>query len=265
MGNFLMLQNPRNNGFAAGCNLGIAAALDRNAQFVWLLNNDAQICPGAYEALKECAAERPRAIIGATVVDAENRTHIQAAGGVRYCPATTWMTPAHAGEPLEATPQLSEPRMDYIYGASVFLPAAFFRAHEGLDEMVFLYFEELDLCRRAMSEGYALHWCRRCVVLHQGGAATGVTTGRVDTSNAIACFHETRSSVLFTRKHYPWLLPVVLLVRTLGKSCFLAWRRQWALIPSVFRGALQGLGSRPASRTRLQNVRNPLPSRTQDV
>ena len=50
-----------NLGFAGGNNVGIRRALDRGANWVLLLNNDAEVEPGLVEALAAAADARPDA------------------------------------------------------------------------------------------------------------------------------------------------------------------------------------------------------------
>jgi hypothetical protein len=248
----VIIQNSGNHGFAAGCNAGIRLALQRDGTgHIWLLNNDALPEPGALQALLGCAAEHPDAVLGATVID----THaadgdgpvLQLAGGVRYNPFTTCIHPAHAGAPLNRAEALPEPALDYIYGASLFAPAELFHRAGLLDEAFFLFYEELDLCRRALALGHTLQWCRDARVGH----AVSESVGRPDEASreqgGVAAFHEARSLVLFTRKHHPWMLPFTLAARLLAKPLVLAGRGEWHCIGPVFRGVYDALSGRPHS------------------
>lgn len=238
-----VVHNGGNQGFAAGCNVGVRMALGRSAtRYVWLLNNDARPGPEALEALVREAGAHPRALLGATVVEA--RTHggrLQLAGGAAYSPATTRFFPQHSGVLLADVPSLPEPRLDYVYGASLFAPVDMFRDIGLLDEMFFLFYEELDLCRRACRAGYSLWWCRECVVTHEVSAAVG-RKGTASIEQArLAAFHEARSTVLFTRKHYPLVLPLVLVFRTAGKLAVLLARGEWNLVGPSLSGLVNGL------------------------
>ena len=123
-----VIQNSENRGFAAGCNVSIRKALQRKADYVWLLNNDTKVTPGALEALLDCAQKYPKAILGATVVEMDRPDIIQVAGGVKYNPWTTVIKQAYAGQPTNTTHSLPEPTIDYIYGASFLDTNKLFRA-----------------------------------------------------------------------------------------------------------------------------------------
>lgn len=237
-----VIHNPGNRGFAAGCNAGLRAALPQaSLTHAWLLNNDATVEAGALKALESMAATHSRAVLGASVVDADKSDKLQVAGGVAYCPATSRIRPAHAGEPLASATALPEPRLDYVYGASLYLPLQLVREAGLLDEGYFLYCEELDLCRRAQALGYSLAWCRECVVRHEVGGSIGREDTGTNTQLAMATWHEARSTLRFTRRHHPALLPTVLAARLLAKPLFLAARGRWRLIPAALGGALAGL------------------------
>ena len=63
------IRNAANLGFAAGCNVGIAAARDLGAVHVVLLNNDTIVSPGFAEPLVEALERDPRAgVAGGTIL-----------------------------------------------------------------------------------------------------------------------------------------------------------------------------------------------------
>ncbi|MEZ7196959.1 glycosyltransferase family 2 protein [Pseudodesulfovibrio karagichevae] len=239
-----LIQGGGNRGFAAGCNAGLRAVSGNGGiTHTWLLNNDAALGPGSLSALAACAASHPRAIIGATVVHADAPDRLQAAGGVRYLPASSRIRPAHEGASLGDVPYLADPRLDYIYGASMLIPMQAVRAVGMLDEGFFLFYEEVDYCTRAQAAGFRLQWCRDCVIRHEQGASTG-REGKASAERlALTAYHEARSTVRFTRRHHPALLPSVLAARLFAKPLFLAFRRQWRSIPAALRGVLAGLAA----------------------
>src|SRR5262249_56231778 len=64
-----------NRGFAGGSSAGISRALERAADWVLLLNNDAVAEPGLAAALERAAEERPRAgILACKVLFEDGRT-----------------------------------------------------------------------------------------------------------------------------------------------------------------------------------------------
>lgn len=67
--------SPANLGFAAGVNRGIAAILARWPQaWVFLLNNDAEVLPGAIDKLRQALEAEPAAVISFPLIDQGGRT-----------------------------------------------------------------------------------------------------------------------------------------------------------------------------------------------
>src|SRR5688572_20313394 len=78
-----LVRKAENLGFAGGSNVGVARALERGAQFVMLLNNDATVEPGAIEALASYLEARPASGLVSPLILDESGERIWAAGGVR--------------------------------------------------------------------------------------------------------------------------------------------------------------------------------------
>lgn len=235
-----VVQNAENRGFAAGCNTGIRRAQTLCADYVWLLNNDTEARPDALAALLRCAGKHPRAVIGSTVVEMERPDVIQVAGGFKYNPWTTVIRPAYAGNRLSDTPRLEIPPFDYIYGASIFVSTKLLAEVGFLNEIYQLYYEELDFCLKARYVGAELIWCRDSIVKHTGGAplrSPKDTQGQ----SPLAAYHESRSTIIYTRRHHSRKLAMVLLVRAAGKAVCLFYRKEWRLFKPTFHGLLDGM------------------------
>src|SRR4051812_16711456 len=69
-----------NLGFAAGNNVGLRRALERGADWVLLLNNDATVEPGLADALSAAAAARPDAGLLACKILHADGSGVQYAG-----------------------------------------------------------------------------------------------------------------------------------------------------------------------------------------
>lgn len=236
-----VIQNQKNEGFAAGCNTGIKHALKLKYKYVWLLNNDTVVSSGTLSSLYNCALKHKHAIIGSTVIDMAPPEKIQAAGGVTYNSWTSVITPVHAGISSTELDNLQAETMDYIYGASMFIPVELFNKTGLVDEAYFLYYEELDICKRAVDMGWELIWCRESIVKHHGGVATGTKLGDTCATTQFTIFHNARSLILFTRQHYPHKLLTVIPVNILGRLPLLILRKQTGLIIPFLRGLFSGL------------------------
>ncbi|GAB3282151.1 glycosyltransferase family 2 protein [Parahaliea aestuarii] len=204
------IQNSHNLGFAGGMNAGFRAAeIDAPADYYWLLNNDLTLCPGALSALLDATSTDPSvAVWGPTIVHLNSDT-IQCAGGGRYSRLLGMERKYLRGLPLDKVNcyRHRPTRFDFIYGAAMFIRGDIIRAHQGLDESYFLYYEELELARRLGRED-RLDWCCESVVSHQGSDATSRDKGQRARSSYFAAY----SACQYTwRHHRAFLLPMILI------------------------------------------------------
>ncbi|MEA3487106.1 MAG: glycosyltransferase family 2 protein [Thermodesulfobacteriota bacterium] len=235
---FIYIQNKTNLGFAAGNNIGIRLALSEECfDFIWLLNNDTTIHERAVKTLLTYAKDHPgTGIFGSTVVFAARVETVQCAGGCRYNPLTTIFRPALGGENLDKVlAGNNSPRLDYIYGASMFVRAEVFERIGLLNEEYFLFYEELDFCQRCKRAGFEIGWCLDSIVYHKNSKTIGQPGSTEKGKVALANYHENLSTLIYTRRFHPRLLPFAGTFRFFGKLAFIAKRKDWYLIRPLLR------------------------------
>lgn len=210
----ILVQTGTNRGFAGGSNVGIRVAIAAaDAEFVWLLNNDTVVDPGALSHLVRRMKEKPGAgICGSTILYYYRPQVVQALGGSTY---SRWFARiGHIGSGLSAgqlpDTRYVESRLRYVMGASMMVRTELFNRIGLLDERYFLYFEELDLATRAKGS-YELAYSRESVVYHKEGASIGTSTLKGKRPSALAQQYASRNRILFTRTHFPpAIVPVVM-------------------------------------------------------
>jgi len=231
---FVLIQTGANLGFAGGNNVAIRYALTtQQYEYLWLLNNDTVVDANALSALYEYAALHPQiALLGSTVVDYYQRDRVQCAGGCRYWPLLTIFKPVFGGQPVSWVMQYNVPiRLDYVFGAAMFLRVAAAQKVGLLNEEYFLYYEELDYSQRLKPQGYQIGWCQKSLVYHKGSASIG----SVRENKQLANYYENLSTLKYTANFYPRWLPLVMLSRFVGKSFALISRRDFYLFAPLFR------------------------------
>ena len=199
-----------NLGFAGGCNVGIRYALARvDAGFVWLLNNDTVVEPGAMRAMVERLRARPDAgQCGSRIHYYHAPDAVQYAGGIRYNRWFSLVRPIGRGVAAPAA-EAVERRMDAVAGASLMATRAFIEAVGLLHEEYFLYFEELDWATRARGR-FRMVYAPDSVVYHREGRSIGSSddpSRRSDTSD----YYAMRNRLCFTRRFFPAQVPTVYL------------------------------------------------------
>lgn len=175
----VVLENPRNLGFAAAVNIGAAVG---EAPWVLLLNNDAELRPGALGALLEALRADPGAAgAGPRILHAEG--HLELSVGRTMSPwnearfkALEWLYADGRG------PAAGHVRRRYrhrrrarsLTAACLLLRRRAWRQVGGMDEDFFLYAEDVDLCRRLTDRGWHLLYVPEAVVTHLRGASSDV-------------------------------------------------------------------------------------------
>ena len=164
---------PANRGYAAAGNLGIKVALEREAQFVWLLNNDIVAPPDTLCKLVSATRDVGVGMVGSVLRYMDKPDELQAWGGGSVARSSGYAThfrgPSALGEGA------------FLTFASVLLRSEMLEEIGLLDEGYFMYFEDSDLCFRARAAGWKLAVAADTAVLHkEGGSATTRKCARVD-------------------------------------------------------------------------------------
>ncbi len=178
---------PLNGGFGWANNQAIRRALADTVppDYLYLLNPDAEVEPGALVRLAAALDERPGAgSAGSLLIDHDGRR----LGSAFRFPTLAREFLRGAGTPLldrllGVAPINVEPQgdaiveADWVTGASVLLRATALRTVGLFDEGFFLYFEEVELMHRLHAAGWGSLFVPASRVRHIGGAATGVVDG----------------------------------------------------------------------------------------
>lgn len=204
-----VLHLPRNGGFSYGNNAAIRRALERGAppRFVWLLNTDTVLRPGALGPLLAFLEQTPEAgLVGSRL---EHPDGTRQASAFRYHSiAGEFETAVQAGFVSRllkrwsvAPPLPNEPaRFDWLSGASLLVRTSVFETVGLLDENYFLYYEETDFCRRAAQKGWSCWYVPESRVVHFVGQSTGVTNSADAIKRRASYWFESRRRY-FIRHH----------------------------------------------------------------
>jgi GT2 family glycosyltransferase len=205
----VLIRTGGNLGFAGGNNVGLRYALARgDFAYIWLLNNDTVVKPDALSWMVRRMSERPDAgICGSLLPYYDAPDTVWTSGGGTF---NHWLAKSCSLDdrrPLrEATARDEiERRMKYVAGASMLASKEFLEDVGLLCEDYFLYYEEPDWCFRGRGR-YALAYARESIVYHK----VGISTARRDAGpDRTAESYFFRAQLLFTRKFFPFALPLV--------------------------------------------------------
>lgn len=187
-----LIRNPDNQGFAGGCNTGIAAALADGAEAVFLLNNDALVRPATLGALVAASRAHPGAVLGAVVLY-KGSDQLQFFGSRTDAStgAPEWFR--QPGDSAELQSELIP--TDFVFGAALFAPACVFERVGLFDNRFFLTYEETDWCYRARVAGSDCLIVRDAVVEHVGSASLGAA------SSPLQAYFLQRNRLLFWERN----------------------------------------------------------------
>lgn len=218
-----------NCGFAGGCN---ALAAGSAAEQLLFLNPDARILrwPQGLRA--------DGRIVGPALVDANGRHAITYGTQRRLRDEVSlrW---------LRRTPARPRGR-GYVSGAALLVGRDDFTALGGFDEGYFMYYEDIDLCHRAMDTGLQVVLEDDAVVQHIGGHSVGKSAAALRAAH----LRSYRSGRRFhgSRGHALRGYDVLALVDAAARSALRLWRRSsrplaaadWAVVREAARGLLRG-------------------------
>ena len=198
-----VIANTKNTGFASACNQGIARA---RSPYVLLLNPDAVLQLPDLLSLLSFMDRNPRAGMTGPAIGSPNCGWHQA-GGVPTPLRLLAQALLPGWRPSTRVPIVpgSDPfRTDWLCGAVLMMRTAMLEDVGGLDPRFFLYFEETDLCRRAVARGWELWAVGQSVAQHVGGLSARAT-GSPLVDGCIA-EHYFRSRFRYLAKHYGLLV-----------------------------------------------------------
>lgn len=189
-----------NLGFSGGNNLGIRHALAAGAEYVLLLNNDAELLPGAFgELLEALRTAGPEVWAASPKILYRSRPEVIWSAGGRF----DWWR----GLPLDRgwneldQGQYDRPElMSFANACCLLIRASVFREVGFLDDAYFMYFEDAEFAARAGREGARVAYRPAARVLHEVQGTTGSSVGG---SSPMALYYWTRNRPRFISRNVP--------------------------------------------------------------
>ena len=213
----MLVRGATNRGFAGGNNLALGKLLSANASgYACLLNTDMVVAPDALAALvRGIAADPALGAIGGVILDYAKPGLVQSVGGGRI---SRLGMAALAPEGLAASDARCPQDLHYVSGGLLLLSMETLRAVGVMDEDYFLYAEDADWGLRMRRMGYRLGCTLDARVWHKGSAS-------IVAGSPFQDYYVTRATLMFVRRHWPWLAPVALM-NAIGRF----------LLPKLLRG-----------------------------
>ncbi len=204
-----LIRNDTNLGFAAANNRGFEIACGR---YIVLLNSDAFLRPGSLQRSIEHMDANPNVGLGGgRLVGPDNSWQPSArmfpsplnelltmSGLAAKYPKSRFLGRVDRtwADPLEAAP------VDWVPGAFSIVRREVLERVGHFDERFFLYYEEIDLCRRIRAAGYDVWYWPDIVTLHLGGESSKTISHlKMSRTGSQLLLWRMRSQLLYYRKH----------------------------------------------------------------
>jgi len=208
-----LIENRDNRGFAAGNNQAISIA---EGKYIVLLNSDALLRSNALRnALWRMDANPEVGIAGAQLVGRDGSWQPSARSFPSPLNDFLTLTGLSARFPQSrlfgrVDRTYADPReaaeVDWVPGAFSIIRHEAFRQVGAFDEDYFLYYEEVDLCRRFKAAGYKVHYWPEIVVVHLGGESSRTVKHlTLSSAGSQLMLWRMRSALLYYRKNHGYM------------------------------------------------------------
>lgn len=174
---FRFAGNKINGGYANGCNLGVSFA---SGKYILILNPDTVVTEKALEGLVLAARSNPSFIItSCRQVNEKGKQSIawgpfpgvlNLTGFLRALTGTGYKNQIRRKE--DYPPEIFFP--DWISGSVVLISKENYTLIGGFDEDFWMYFEDVDLCKRARNAGGEIAFCTDITIEHNHGGSSRI-------------------------------------------------------------------------------------------
>ena len=170
---FRFIHNEINGGFANGCNLGGKSA---TGEFLLFLNPDTVALESELEKLLIVAKQNPEfGIVSCRQVNERGKESV-ASGPFPHLFNLTGLQrsifKSRKPHTASSTPDITFP--DWISGSVVMIQSEIFRKIGGFDEDFWMYFEDVDLCRRVRNIKLEVAFCNNITIEHNHGGSSRI-------------------------------------------------------------------------------------------
>jgi GT2 family glycosyltransferase len=192
-----IVETGRNLGFAEGNNVGVRLALQRGADYAFLLNNDTEVDPSLLRELVAAAERCPEGgIFAAKIFYHADPARLWYAGAV-------WNDRKMGFEHLHEEGKLKADARgvaatDYACGCALLARSSMLREVGLLDSKFFLTYEETDLCFRARRAGFSCYYVPGAILWHKISASFG------GAESPLIKYFLTRNRLLWGERYLPF-------------------------------------------------------------
>lgn len=242
----------KNLGFAGGHNISIKHALKYDFDYVWLVNSDAVVRPDALEKLIKKMESDPRCGAASPLILAlEDETTIDFCGARHDWLNSTSVSCTSIAEALEM--EKNYPDEMWLMGAAIFLRTKALKEVGLLNEKLFAYYEDNDICARLSKTGWKNIMVFDAVVLHSHPKS------RAHEKGTHYFYLMARNSFFFWLKHTPKKYNRLLRFKLIDRALLMANRLHYQGLKSKCTACLLGILDAQLGRSGAWNLNRKSP------
>lgn len=165
-----LIENKRNLGFAKAVNQALWQA---RGKYVLLLNPDTEVIGNALEKIVEFARKHPEVgVVGGRLIDPDGTIQGSCFHKLTILNAIKEFWLRQKGVFQKYAPKTKKPvEVEAVVGACMLIPKKVIDKVGLFDERYFLYFEDLDFCRRVRGMGLKIYYLPKAEFIHYHGAS----------------------------------------------------------------------------------------------
>ncbi len=203
-----------NLGYAGNNNVGIQAALDQHADWVFVMNEDIILAPDALVNMVAAVQNQPETgIVGPMVYHANEPEVIQSAGG--FLSKKRWDAVHRGFNEKDEGQYAAREYVDWISGCAILVKRDAILQAGLIDQRFFYYWEETEWCTRIAGLGWRVLFVPQSKIWHKG-------VQREYNPSPNVTYYAVRNRLLLLQKHHAplkvWIRTIFFYMRTL-----LAW------------------------------------------
>lgn len=209
----ILLRNEINTGGSGGFDRGIRYTMQKEYQYVVLLDNDILLEDNTILNLFKYIKENPKVgVVGSKICTMDNPDILQEMGSfIDYENKFNVHTPLKSHRDDNSLPEIVV--CDYVPACCMITTNEVLKKVGSFNTDHFIYWDDMDWCTRVKNEGYGIHAINSSRVFHKMGAATH--------TNTFGLYYFERNRILFFLKYLDedsihkfsnaisnWLLPM---------------------------------------------------------
>lgn len=208
-----LIESKFNYGYASGNNLGIKYAIENNAKYICILNNDTEVESNYLNILIDKLEEDDTiGMVGPCICDFDNHEKIQTLGADIDLYRGLALG-KYKGEEYSSKRDLVI-NVDYLGGACFIVRASLLEKTGLIPENYFLFYEETEFCYKLKNKGHKLIAVATSKIYHKRSST-------INKFNGLSYYFLNRNRVVFMRRNatpfQKFIFYLYLILETIGR------------------------------------------------